>query len=323
MARYLVTGAAGFIAARVSELLIADGHSVVGIDNMNDSYDVRMKEHRLRSLSKEASFTFHEADISDRKIVDKFQGDSFDGVINLAARAGVRDSVQDPWIYIDANMTGTLNMLEIARRNSVPKFILASTSSVYGENAPLPTPESAESDRPLQPYAATKKGAEALCHAYHFLHGIDVTVVVYFTVYGPKGRPNMSMFRFVQSIFEDKPIQLFGDGEQTRGFTYIDDIARGTILALKPVGYEIVNLGGHQSISINKLISIFESAIGKKAIVERKPLDKADMLASWADVTHAGELLGWEPNVSLEEGVGRLVDWYKAERSWARQIKTD
>jgi UDP-glucuronate 4-epimerase len=323
VARYLVTGAAGFIAARVSEMLLADGHSVVGIDNMNDSYDVRMKQHRLRSLKDQKEFTFHEIDISDRKIVDKFEGESFDAIINLAARAGVRDSVQDPWIYIDANMTGTLNMLEITRRNGVPKFILASTSSVYGANAPLPTPEGAESDRPLQPYAATKKGAEALCHAYHFLHGLDVTVVVYFTVYGPAGRPNMSMFRFVQSIFEGKPIQLFGDGEQTRGFTYIDDIARGTIQALKPVGYEVVNLGGHESISINKLISIFESAIGKKAIVERKPMDKADMLASWADVTRAGELLGWEPNVGLEEGVGRLVDWYKAERSWASQIKTD
>lgn len=323
MARYLVTGAAGFIAGRVSELLLADGHSVVGIDNINDSYDVRMKQHRLRSLKEQKAFTFHEADISDRKIVDRFEDEAFDGVINLAARAGVRDSVLDPWVYIDANMTGTLNMLEIARRNNVPKFILASTSSVYGANAPLPTPESAESDRPLQPYAATKKGAEALCHAYHFLHGLDVTVVVYFTVYGPAGRPNMSMFRFVQSIFEDKPIQLFGDGEQTRGFTYIDDIARGTILALKPVGYEVVNLGGHESISINKLISIFESAIGKKAIIEHKPLDKADMLASWADVTRAGELLGWEPNVGLEEGVRRLVDWYKAERSWASQIKTD
>jgi UDP-glucuronate 4-epimerase len=304
-------------------MLLADGHSVVGIDNMNDSYDVRMKQHRLRSLKDQKEFTFHEIDISDRKIVDKFEGESFDAIINLAARAGVRDSVQDPWIYIDANMTGTLNMLEITRRNGVPKFILASTSSVYGANAPLPTPEGAESDRPLQPYAATKKGAEALCHAYHFLHGLDVTVVVYFTVYGPAGRPNMSMFRFVQSIFEGKPIQLFGDGEQTRGFTYIDDIARGTIQALKPVGYEVVNLGGHESISINKLISIFESAIGKKAIVERKPMDKADMLASWADVTRAGELLGWEPNVGLEEGVGRLVDWYKAERSWASQIKTD
>jgi nucleoside-diphosphate-sugar epimerase len=155
------------------------------------------------------------------------------------------------------------------------------------------------------------------------LHGLDVTVVVYFTVYGPSGRPNMSMFRFVQSIFEDKPIQLFGDGEQTRGFTYIDDIARGTILALKPVGYEVVNLGGHESISINKLIKLFEKSTGKKAVIEQKPLDKADMLASWADVTKAGELLGWEPSVNLEEGVQRLVDWYKAERSWASQIKTD
>lgn len=290
---------------------------------MNDSYDVRMKEHRLNGLQTQKPFKFLRADISERKILDDLDKQAFDGVIHLAARAGVRDSVEDPWAYVDANMTGTLNMLEVARRNNVPKFVMASTSSIYGADAPLPTPEGAESNQPLQPYAATKKGAEALCHSYHYLHGLDVTVVVYFTVYGPAGRPNMSMFRFAQAIFEGQPIRVFGDGEQTRGFTYIDDIARGTILALKPVGYEVVNLGGHETISINKLIGLFEKAIGKKAVVEHQEMDKADMLASWADVTKAGQRLGWEPSVGLEEGVQRLVDWYKAERSWASTIKTD
>ncbi|MEX2143846.1 MAG: NAD-dependent epimerase/dehydratase family protein [Anaerolineales bacterium] len=323
MARYLVTGVAGFIGARVAEMLCAAGNHVVGVDNMNDSYDVRMKEHRLGLLEGQEGFTFYRSDIADRNVVDKLSDEPFDAVINLAARAGVRDSALDPWAYMDANMTGTLNMLELCRRQGVPKFVLASTSSIYGAEAPLPTPESADSNLPLQPYAATKKGAEALAHAYHYLYGLDVTVVVYFTVYGPAGRPNMSMFRFVQAISEGRTIQIFGTGEQTRGFTYIDDIARGTILALKPVGYEIVNLGGHESVSINKLISMMEDTIQKKANVEYLPMDKADMLASWADVSKAGKLLGWKPQVDLAEGIRQLVAWYNAERSWASQIRTD
>jgi len=323
VARYLVTGTAGFIGARVAAMLLEQGHAVVGVDDMNTSYDVRMKEHRLNGLQGRKDFEFQRLDIADRKAVEKLGEQKFDAVINLAARAGVRDSVEDPWIYVDANMTGTLNLLELCHRHTVQKFILASTSSIYGANAPLPTPETADSSHPLQPYAASKKGAEAMCHAYHFLYGIDVTVVRYFTVYGPAGRPNMSMFRFVQSIAEGKPLQLFGDGEQTRGFTYIDDIARGTILALKRVGHEIINLGGHESISLNKLIALLEEAIGKKAIIEQFPAEKADMLANWANVSKAGELLGWEPQVGLKEGIDHMVAWYMAERSWASQIQTD
>ena len=319
----MVTGAAGFIGARVAAMLLEQGHAVVGVDDMNTSYDVRMKEHRLNGLQGRKDFEFQRLDIADRKAVEKLGEQKFDAVINLAARAGVRDSVEDPWIYVDANMTGTLNLLELCHRHTVQKFILASTSSIYGANAPLPTSETADSSHPLQPYAASKKGAEAMCHAYHFLYGIDVTVVRYFTVYGPAGRPNMSMFRFVQCITEGKPLQLFGDGEQTRGFTYIDDIARGTILALKRVGYEIINLGGHESISMKKLIALLEEAIGKKAIIEQFPAEKADMLANWADVSKAGELLSWEPQVGLKEGIDRMVAWYIAERSWASQIQTD
>jgi UDP-glucuronate 4-epimerase len=322
--RYLVTGVAGFIAARVAEMLLEAGHSVIGLDDMNSSYDVRMKEHRLKNLKEKKDFEFKKLDIAVRNALDGLDTtEKFDAVINLAARAGVRDSVADPWVYVDANITGTLNLLEFARKNGIPKFILASTSSIYGTDAPLPTPETAESSRPLQPYAASKKGAEAMCHAYHFLHGIDVTVVRYFTVYGPAGRPTMSMFRFVQKISEGKPVQLFGDGEQTRGFTYIDDIARGTILALAPVGYEVINLGGHESVSMNNLIQMLEEAIGRKAVIEVGPADKADMLASWADVTKAGEMLGWEPNVGLKQGIAKTVAWYKAQRSWASQINTD
>ncbi len=323
MTKYLVTGAAGFIGARVSAMLLDAGHVVIGVDDMNTSYDVRMKQYRLKELQGRQSFQFHQIDIAEREKVAALGQPGIDAVINLAARAGVRDSVRDPWVYVDANMNGTLNLLELCLENKIPKFVFASTSSIYGNDAPLPTSETADSSHPLQPYAASKKGAEAMCYAYHYLHGLDVTVVRYFTVYGPAGRPNMSMFRFVQWISEGRPLRLNGDGEQKRGFTYIDDIARGTILALKPVGYEIINLGGHESISINRLIEMLEQAIGRMATIERQPFDKADMMASWADVTKAGELLGWEPQVGLQEGIARMVAWYQNERSWASQINTD
>jgi len=322
MGNYLVTGAAGFIASRVSEYLINDGHTVIGVDNMNDAYDVCMKEYRLRKLQAMPGFTFHKLDISEKSIIEQFKKVKFEGIINLAARAGVCSSVENPWVYLESNVTGTLNMLELCRQTGTQKFLLASTSSIYGENPPYPTPETASSDKPLQPYAASKKGAEALAHAYHYLHDIDVSVVRYFTVYGPAGRPDLALFRFTQWISECRPVQVYGDGEQSRGFTYLDDIARGTIQALKPLGYEIINLGGHEVITINNLITLIEDVVGKKAVVEYGPAVLADMRSNWADVRKAGELLGWEPQVDLREGVRRLAEWYDAERSWAKDVLT-
>jgi nucleoside-diphosphate-sugar epimerase len=332
MANYLVTGAAGFIGARVAEMLLEQGQAVTGVDNLNDAYDVRMKEYRLRCLQAMHGFTFHKVDISDRPQVerlkvessrpDNLQPSTFDAVVNLAARAGVRASVENPWAFVETNVLGTLNLLELCRQRGIGKFILASTSSIYGANAPLPTPESADSDHPLQPYAASKKSAEVLCHSYHSLYGLDVSVVRYFTVYGPAGRPDMSMFRFAKWITEEQPLHLYGDGEQSRGFTYVDDIARGTIAALKPLGYEIINLGGHEVITINGLIEMLEELIGKQARIERHPPNLADMLTNWAEVSKARRLLGWLPRVGLREGVQRLVDWYRAERSWAKEVAT-
>lgn len=322
MGNYLVTGAAGFIGARTAEFLIRDGHTVVGIDNINDAYDPRMKEYRLQKMQAMPGFTFHKLDISDKSIIEQFKNEKFDGVINLAARAGVRYSVENPWVFVESNVIGTLNLLEICRVTGTKKFIIASTSSIYGGDPPYPTPESASSSEPLQPYAASKKGAEAMCHAYHHLYGIDVSVVRYFTVYGPAGRPDLALFRFVQWISEGRPVRVNGDGEQSRGFTYVDDIARGTILALKPVGYEVINLGGHEVITINNLIKLIEDVVGRKADVQYGPPNPADMFTNWADVSKAGELLGWEPQFDMRAGVTRLVEWYNAEREWARDILT-
>lgn len=325
MERYLVTGAAGFIASVVAEKLLQQGAEVVGIDNLNDAYDIRIKEYRLASLQENPGFSFFKLDISDKALLDdeRLMDKGFTAVINLAARAGVRDSLKDPWVYLDTNTTGTLNLLEFCLKEGITKFLLASTSSIYGENPPLPTPESADSSQPLQAYASSKKGAEVLAHAYHYLHGLDVSVVRYFTVYGPAGRPDMVMFRFTKWIAEGETVHLFGDGEQSRGFTYVDDIARGSIAALKPVGFEIFNLGGHEVITINELIQLLESVLEKRARIEFHPRHRADMLTNYADVSKARELLGWEPQISLKEGVQKLVDWYLEERSWAKDIRTE
>jgi UDP-glucuronate 4-epimerase len=325
METYLVSGAAGFIASVVIESLLRQGNFVVGIDNMNNAYDVRMKDYRLSKLMHHTNFIFHRADISDRTFFgpsSPLTNNKVAAVIHLAARAGVRQSVENPWVYVDTNITGTLNLLEFCREHHIPKFILASTSSVYGSDAPLPTPETYSSNQPLQVYAATKKSAEVLCHVYHYLYGLDVTAFRYFTVYGPAPRPDMVMFRFTQWISEGQTVRVNGDGMQSRGFTYVDDIARGTLLGLKPMGYEIINLGGHEVIMINDLIHMFESLTGQKARVEYQPPHPADMTTNWADVSKARQVLEWEPSITLEQGVSNLVNWYNQERAWAKDILT-
>lgn len=328
MANYIVTGAAGFIGSYVAKALLEEGNFVIGIDDLNDAYDVRMKQWRLKQLREAQQFVFYKLDISDRNCFDdpylvSLLGQvKINAIVNLAARAGVRQSLEDPWVYIATNVTGTLNLLELSRKYKIPKFVLASTSSIYGRNAPLPTPEYADSDKPLQSYAASKKGAESLCFAYHHLYGIDVTVFRYFTVYGPAGRPDMVMFRFIQWIIEGKPLLIFGDGEQWRGFTHVDDIARGTILGLKPVGFEVLNLGGHETLKINKLVQILEELTGKQAELQYKPAHPADMQANWANIDKSREILNWEPDINLLDGIAQTVEWYQSERQWAKYIKT-
>ncbi|MBC2595618.1 SDR family NAD(P)-dependent oxidoreductase [Ruficoccus amylovorans] len=317
----LVTGAAGFIGSKTAELLLDAGHEVVGIDNLNDYYDVRVKQYRLDQLQGRAGFTFAPIDIEDLPAVKKLFGKhAFGAVINLAARAGVRYSMENPHVYMTTNAHGTLNLLECMKDHGVKKFVLASTSSLYA-GQPMPFVETLPVNTPISPYAASKKAAEVMAYTYHHLYGIDVTVLRYFTVFGPAGRPDMSILRFIKWIDEGTPIELFGDGSQSRDFTYVDDIARGTIAGLKPLGYEIINLGGgNNPVSINAMIECFEQHLGKKATINHKPFHKADMKETWANIDKAKSLLGWEPQIDPFEGFKRSVQWHVANRDWIKEI---
>ena len=323
----LVTGAAGFIGSKVCELLLDEGRDVVGVDNLNDAYDVRLKRRRLAGLCTRAQFEFHQVDITDRPAIEavwqRGNGRPFDAVINLAARAGVRQSVDNPWVYIDTNITGTLNLLQLCHDRHVPKFVLASTSSLYGTGHPQPFREDYSTDAPLSPYAASKKGAEAMCHSYHSLYGLDVTVFRYFTVYGPAGRPDMSLFRFVQRIAEGWPVTVFGDGKQSRDFKYVEDIARGTVAGLTPVRHQVINLGSDAPAVLIDAIRKIEQLTGREANLQFKPPAIADVPSTWADIHKAETLLGWRPRWTLDDGLGQLVEWYKANREWAKEIQTD
>ena len=249
-----------------------------------------------------------------------FEENQFDAVVNLAARAGVRYSMENPHVYMTTNAHGSLNLLELMREFDVKKYVLASTSSLYAGQQ-MPFVESLAVNTPISPYAASKKAAEVMAYSYHFLFGIDVSVVRYFTVYGPAGRPDMSIFRFIQWIDQGVPIELFGDGSQSRDFTYVDDIASGTIAALKPVGYEIINLGGgNQPISMNTVIATLEDLLGKKAKINYRDFHKADLKSTWADISKANNLLGWEPKISLQEGLENSVKWYVDHQPWSSSL---
>lgn len=324
MSTILVAGAAGFIAYKVCQDLLKDGHTVYGIDNVNDAYDVNLKKWHLAQIMPFKRFTFSKFDICNKKALSEVVvPGKIDAVINLAARAGIRASLDNPWEFISTNVTGTLNLLEFCRERKTPKFILASSSSVYGSHPPLPTPESADASHPMQPYAASKIAAEALCHSYHHLYDLDVTIFRYFNVFGPGLRSDLAVFRFFQRIMEDKTIHIYGDGTLTRGFTYLDDISRGTILGLQPLGFEVINLGGHEQVSINDLVSRIEVVAGKKAAKHHTEGLRADMQANWADTSKARTMLNWDPQVDLDEGLRHLKSWYVKESSWLRMIDTD
>ena len=320
--RVLLTGAAGFIASRTAALLLERGDEVVGLDNLHPAA-IELKRHRLEGLQRHAGFTFVEADVSDPEaLAAAVPAGDFDAVVNLAARAGVRASVETPLPYVDTNIIGTLHLLELCKARGIGKFVLASTSSLYGKGAPVPFREEQDTNRPVSPYAATKKAAEALAYTWHALHGLDVSVLRYFTVYGPAGRPDMATLPFVQRIREGRPITVYGDGSMSRDFTYVDDTARGTVAALRPLGHEVINLGGDSPHTVRELVETIERHVGRKAEIEYKTAHAADVDRTMASIERAERLLGWRPEVDLDEGIRRTVAWYEAERAWAKDIPT-
>lgn len=319
----LLTGCAGFIGWETARQLLEQGRQVIGVDNLNDYYDVKLKEHRLTDLQKRQGFSFFHVDIENIEAIDKlFRDSAIEAVINLAARAGVRYSIENPHVYMTTNANGTLNLLESMRKYGVKKIVLASTSSLYAGQQ-MPFSEELPVNTPISPYAASKKAAEVMTYSYHYLFGIDATVVRYFTVYGPAGRPDMSVFRFIRWIDEGSELVLYGDGSQSRDFTFVSDIADGTIRALKPAGFEIVNLGNSNPHELKEMISLIEERLGKKARIKQLDFQKTDMVATWADVSKAKKLLGWEPKIPLAEGIQKTVEWYVDNREWVRELKID
>lgn len=315
MKKVLLTGAAGFIGAKTAELLLQQGVEVIGVDNLNNYYDVGLKQYRLKEIQ-HPKFHFQQIDIEDKKSLRRlFEAHQFDVVFNLAARAGVRYSIENPDIYMSTNAQGTLNILECMREFKIPKLVLASTSSLYAGQE-MPFKEELAVNTPISPYAASKKAAEVMAYTYHYLYKIDVSVVRYFTVYGPAGRPDMSPYIFAEQLLKGQELPVFGDGTQSRDFTYVDDIAEGTILAAKPLGYEIINLGGgNNPFTLLQMVELMEKASGKKARLKLLDPVKADMDVTWADISKAKRLLGWEPKVNFQEGIKKLIAWHSTARS--------
>jgi UDP-glucuronate 4-epimerase len=321
MKNILVTGLAGFIGSKTAAQLAEMGYNVFGIDNLNDYYDVRIKHHRLGLLKKYDNIQFRQLDIENyEELFEHIKNSKVDAIINLAARAGVPYSMKNPFVYNSTNSTGTLNLLEAARHLGIRKIVLASTSSLYAGQK-MPFSEDLPVNTPISPYAASKKAAEVMAYTYHFLFDLDVTILRYFTVYGTVGRPDMSIFRFIKWIDESKPLVLYGDGTQSRDFTYVEDIAAGSIKALKEVGYEIINLGGGQNpISLNTMIDTIEKHLGKKANIDFQPFVKTDMKETWADISKAKRLLDWEPTVSFDNGMKNTIEWHIENRDWIKDI---
>jgi len=308
--KILVTGCAGFIGSKVSELLLDTGSSVTGVDNLNDCYSSQLKLWRLDRLRKRSNFEFRKTDISSLEAIrDLFRSGGFDAAINLAARVGVRASIEDPFIYYDTNVRGTLNLLECCAKFGTPKFLQASSSSVYGAIA-VPFRETDPTDQVLSPYAASKKSAEVLAHSFHHIYGIDVTVLRFFTVYGPAGRPDMAYFKFISSICKGEPVQIFGDGRQKRDFTYIDDIADGVLRGLRSVGFEAINLGNSSPVEILTVVEMIERLIQKKARLVFLPTQNADAPTTWACIDKANSILGWKPTVDIATGIEATVEWH-------------
>lgn len=309
----LVTGAAGFIGSHLCQRLLSDGHHVFGLDNFNPSYDPRIKRDNIAEFSEHENFNLIEGDIRDNGCVDNiFNSGTIDMIIHLAARAGVRPSIEDPLTYNDVNVRGTLVLLEAARRSGMKKFIFASTSSIYGNNKKVPFSETDNVDHPISPYAATKKSGELLCYTYHYLFKINMVCLRFFTVYGPRQRPDLAIHKFTRLIEAGKPIPVFGDGSMMRDHTYIGDIIDGIIGAMNACsGYEIYNLGESRPVRLDELIKAIEKELGKKADIEHLPQQPGDVNITYADVNKAVNELGYAPKTPLEEGLKKFVEWFR------------
>ncbi len=310
--KVLITGAAGFIGSHLSERLLGDGWQVLGVDNFDDFYDPQIKRRNIADCLKNKNFRLIKADIRNRAACEKALGDGVEIIVHLAARAGVRPSIARPLLYADVNVNGTVVLLEAAKKHKIGKFIFGSSSSVYGNNEKVPFSEDDNVDFPISPYAATKKAGELICHAYHHLYGISVTCLRFFTVYGPRQRPDLAIHKFARLIEQRKPISVYGDGTMMRDFTYIDDIINGTVAAMQNCnGFNTYNLGESRPITVNDLIVEIEKALDKKAIKEYVPPQPGDVERTYADVTKAVRELGYNPSTTIEEGLIKFVTWLR------------
>ena len=310
---YLVTGGAGFIGSHLCERLLKQGHSVVVLDNFNDYYDPQMKRRNVEPMLGHSRFRLVEGDILDWDNLETlFERGSFEVVVHLAARAGVRPSIAEPLLYEEVNVRGTMNLLEMSRHQGVAKFIFASSSSVYGKRSQVPFSEKDPVDHPISPYAATKKAGEEICFTYHHLYGIKTTCLRFFTVYGPRQRPDMAIHKFTRFIATGRPVPMFGDGTSQRDYTYISDILDGIEKAIERCrSYHIYNLGESKTIELRSLIRLIEETLGKKAVIERLPLQPGDVPITFADISKARNELGYSPNVHISEGIRSFVTWYQ------------
>ena len=312
--KVLITGAAGFIGSHLCERLAADGCTVIGIDNFDDFYDPQIKRRNISGCLKNKNFQLIEADIRDSTAMDKAVGDGVEIIVHLAARAGVRPSIAQPLLYADVNINGTMVLLQAAAKHKVARFIFSSSSSVYGNNEKVPFSEDDNVDFPISPYAATKKAGELICHTYHHLYGIAITCLRFFTVYGPRQRPDLAIHKFAKLIDQGKPIPVYGDGTMMRDFTYIDDIIDGTVAAMqKCTGFEIYNLGESKPITVNDLVTEIEKALGKKAVREYVPAQPGDVERTYADVTKAAGKLGYNPSTTIQAGLAKFVAWLRQQ----------
>jgi UDP-glucuronate 4-epimerase len=314
--RILVTGAAGFIGSWLTERLLARGDRVVGFDNFDPFYDRAIKERNLETARESAGFELVEGDLRDRAAVARlFDEGGFDAVVHLAARAGVRPSLADPAGYCETNLTGTANLLEAMREGDSRRLVFASSSSVYGNNRKVPFHEDDRVDFPISPYAATKKAGEELCHVYHAVHGFSILALRFFTAYGPRQRPEMAIHAFTRRLFDGDAIPVFGDGSMERDFTYVDDVVQGVVGSVDHViemeTFRILNLGESEPVRLAHLVEALERATGRKARIDRRPVPPGDVDRTFADVSRARDLLGYEPRVGLDEGLRRFVAWYR------------